>query len=124
MRLAVLLSLFVCLAVWAAPKRRPWQDAELVKVEQSVIETEAPVFSQSISTGTYPATTTGVDKRRTKVWTYAFKTTGYLYVGKVTGKPLKSVKEGDRVRVAVQRGELYIMPSGGKEQKLELLKSE
>lgn len=95
-----------------------------MKIEQSVIETETPVFSHSVSTGTYPATTTGVDKRRTKVWTYAFKTADHLFVGKATRKPLKNVKEGDRIRVAVQRGELYIIASGGKEQRLELLKSE
>ena len=87
-----------------------------MKIEQSVIETETPVFSHSVSTGTYPATTTGVDKRRTKVWTYAFKTADHLFVGKATRKPLKNVKEGDRIRVqlwvfrAVLQSFYYIRP--------------
>jgi hypothetical protein len=117
-------SLAFCLAASAAPKHRSWQDAQLVKIQQSVTETDSPVYSPSIGTGSYPADTTGVERRHTRIWTYAFKTSKHLYTGKAARKPLKNIKEGDQVRIAVDRRELYVIAPTGKEQKLELLKPE
>ena len=115
--------MLICVALWAAPKRRQWRDATVVKIEHSVMETDEQTFTQSPAPSSYPATPSGIAKSRKSIWTYALKTDLRVYVGRA-GKPIVSVHEGDRIRLAVHNEALYVLIGDAKERKLELLKPE
>lgn len=66
----------------------------------------------------------GVATRRTKTWTHAVKTGQHLYLGQVGKKPVEGVREGDRIRIAVGRGAIYVLTPGAKEHRLERIKTE
>ena len=121
MRRVAVLSLLVCTAGWSGPKQRLWQDATVIKIAHSVSEAEEAEYKPSPSTGG-GVVTSGVATRRTKIWTYAVKTDQHLYLGQVEKRPVEGVREGDRIRIAVQRGTLYVLTPDAKEHRLELLK--
>jgi hypothetical protein len=123
MRRVAVLSLLMCIAGWAGPKRRLWQDATVIKIAHSVSEAEEVEYKPSPSTGG-GVVTSDVTTRRTKTWTYTVKTDQHLYLGQVEKRPVEGVREGDRIRIAVQRGNLYVLTPGAKEHRLELLKTE
>lgn len=123
MRGVALLSLLMCIPAWAGPKQRFWQDATVVKIAHSVSEAEEAEYKPSPSTGG-GVVTSGVATRRTKIWTYALKTDQLLYLGQVEKRPVEGMREGDKIRIAVQRGTLYVLTQGAKEHRLELLKTD
>jgi hypothetical protein len=123
MRRLSVLFLFVVFVVWAAPKERLWQDARVASIENSTVESEEASLAHSASEGAFPPVN-GVIKRRTKIWSYALKTEQHMYVAKVTRKPLEGIHEGDRVRIFVKGGDLFLLQPGGKERKLELVHQE
>lgn len=122
MRMVLVLCLLTCLAVYASPKQLSWQDATVAKIESSTTKTEELEYRPGPAAGTVQST--GVNTRHTQIWTYAFKTGEQLYLGKVKNKPVQGIREGDRIRIAVHRGVLYVLTQDAKERKLELLKSE
>lgn len=118
-------AVLLCLCLPAAPKQRNWQDAKVVKVEQSEIEVESQLYRSSAPSGQVGVPLdTGTRKRTVKVWTYRFKTADKVYAGTAEKKPLEGVREGDTVKVASQRGFLYVLPADGKERRLSTFKSE
>lgn len=118
MKRLVLLSTLLCLAVWAGPKQRAWQDANVAKIERSVSESDSVIYTPSPTTG---VANSGVETRRTKTWIYAFQAGRQLYVGKAGRKALPGVHEGDQIRIAVHGDVLYALTPDGKERRLELL---
>ena len=121
MRKAAILCLLICVAGWAGPKRRLWQNATVIKIAHSVNEAEEQEYTPSPAIG---VATAGVTTRRTKIWTYAVKTDQRLYLGQAEKRPIAGVREGDRIRIAVQHDALYVLTPGAKEHRLELLKTE
>jgi hypothetical protein len=117
---AVLLSMFMLLAVWAGPKRRVWQDAEVIRVENSTVETEELSVSPGTEGGAMPPN--GVVTRRTTIWIYTLKTSQHVYRAKFTRKPPERVVEGDRVRFFVDGEHLSVLTPGGKERRAKLLR--
>ena len=122
MRTLALSSWLVFVALCAGPKQRPWQDATVVKIGHSAVETQETEYTPSPSAA--GVTSSAITTRRTKIWTYAFKTDRQLYVGKIERKPVGSLKEGDRIRIAVYRGVLYVLTPDTKEHRLELFNEE
>src|SRR6185437_3022229 len=122
MRKLALSSWLVFVALCAGPKQRPWQDATVVKIGHSAVETQETEYTPSPSAA--GVTSSAITTRRTKIWTYAFKTDRQLYVGKIERKPVGSLKEGDRIRIAVYRGVLYVLTPDTKEHRLELFNEE
>jgi len=119
MRPPVILCLLACFCASAGTKQREWQEAHVVKIGHSVNETEEAEYTPSPSTG---VAASGVEKRRTSIWTYVFQTEHQVYTAKLEGKPLAGLHEGDQIQIAVQRGVLRVLGSRGKERTLELLK--
>lgn len=122
MRKLVLSSWLVFVAFCAGPKQRPWQDATVVKIGHSVVETQETEYTPSPTAG--GVTSSAITTRRTKIWTYAFKAGQQLYVGKIERKPVGSLREGDRIQIAIYRGVLYVRAQDTKEHRLELLNEE
>lgn len=121
---AGVLSVFLLLSIWGGPKPRLWQEAQVVRIESSTLETEEA--NRALSTGeggSFPPVN-GIIRRRTRTWTYALRTAGRMYTFKVTRKPLEGIQEGDPVRIFVKSNDLYLLGRGGKERKLELLSKE
>jgi hypothetical protein len=114
------LSLLMCLTVLA--ESWSWQDAKVVKIGHSVVKTEEQEYRRA-PTGV-GVESSGVATQTTRAWTYALRTEHQLYLGKVESKPLRGVREGDPVRVAVHRGVLYMLTPDAKKHRLELLESE
>ena len=113
------------LVAWAGPKQRPWEDAQVVKVEQTEVEVQEDIFRSSAPSGSVgQPLPTGEERRRKKVFTYEFKTDQHRYVAKVEKKPLEGVQEGAKLRIAVQKDVLYVQAPDGKERKLDLVKTD
>ena len=119
MRPVVILCLLACFSTWAGTKQRGWQEAHVAKIGYSVSETEQAEYTPSPGTG---VAASGVETRRTRIWTYVFQTDHQVYTARLEGKPLAGLHEGDRIQIAVQRGVLRVLGSRGKERTLELLK--
>jgi hypothetical protein len=125
MRKVLLGLLLVCICTWAAPKERPWQDAQVVKVEQSEVAVEQDIYRSSAPSGSVGTPLpTGSETHRKKIFTYDFKTDQHHYLAKVEKKPLDGIQEGSKVRIYVQKDVLAIEMPGGKERKLELTKTD
>jgi hypothetical protein len=123
MKILYAIVILAGLGSWAAAKERPWQDAQVVKVEQSEIQVEQDVFRSSAPSGSVgQPLPTGTETHRKKVFTYQFKTDKGNYTGKIEKKPLEGVEQGGKARIAVQKDVLYVEMPGGKERKLELVK--
>jgi len=110
--------MLACLCTWAGTQQTDWQEARVVKIGQSVNETEDAEYTPS-PTG---VATSGVETRRTRTWTYVFQTEHQVYTAKLDGKPLVRLHEGDRIQIAVERGVLRVLDSRGKKRTLQLLK--
>jgi hypothetical protein len=116
--------LMLCMLAWAAPKQRPWQDAQVVKVVQSEVVVEETLYRNSAPVGSPgQPVPSGTEKRRTKIITYEFKTDQHSYETRVEKKPIEGIQEGGKVRIAVQKDVLYLQMPDGKERKLELVKT-
>ncbi|MCL4402377.1 MAG: hypothetical protein M1436_06925 [Acidobacteria bacterium] len=123
--LAAAFSMMVFCAGLQAAKQRPWQDGHVVKIQQSEEEYETTRYRSSAAIGGSGAMVPdGVEKHHRKIWTYYFKSSGKTYSGQVEKKPLADVKEGDDLKIFRDKDTLYVLPTGGKERKLEFLKIE
>jgi len=125
MRPILLSLLLVGLTLSATAKQRSWQDAQVLKIEQSEVEIEEDLYRSSAPSGSVgQPLPTGAEKRRKKIYTYEFKTDQHRYVAKVEKKPLEGVQEGGKIQVAAQKDELFVLMPYGKERKLELVKTD
>ena len=123
MRLAFLSLLLLPLCVQGAPKQRPWENAEVVKVDETEVQVEQDLYRSSAPIGSVgQPLPTGSETHRKKVYTYEFKTDQHHYQAKVEKKPIEGVQAKDKVRIAVQKDVLYIEMPDGKERKLDLVK--
>ena len=125
MRLAFLSLLLFSFCAAAAPKQRPWVDADVVKVDESEVKVEQDLYRSSAPIGSVgQPLPTGSETHRKKIFTYEFKTDQHTYRAKVEKKPIDGVQAGGKTRIAVEKEFLYIEMPGGKERKLELVKTE
>ncbi len=125
MRILIPILLVAAAGLSATAKERPWQDAQVVKVEQSEIQIEQDLFRSSAPSGAVgQPLPTGTETRKKKIFTYQFKTDQGSYTAKVEKKPVEGIEQGAKARIAVQKDVLYVEMPGGKERKLELVKPE
>jgi len=111
-----------CLSLLGGPKQRPWQDAQVTKVEQREVEHEETEFRSSapIGTGGQPLEG-GINKRKTKLFTYEFTAGGKVYLAQVEKKHVEGLEKGAAVKIAVQKDAVYVQAGDAKERKLDLL---
>jgi hypothetical protein len=125
MKQALLVSMLCSIVLWAGPKQRPWQDAQVTKVEQSEVEREETEYRSSAPIGQVgQPMETGTKKRKTKIFTYEFTAGGKVYVAQVEKKPVEGLEKGATVKIAVQKEAIYIQTGEAKERKLDLLKTQ
>jgi len=125
MKQALLVSMIWCIGLWAGPKQRPWQDAQITKVEQREVEHEETEYRSSAPIGRAgQPMETGTKKRMTKIFTYEFTAGGKVYVAEVEKKPIEGLEKGATVKIAVQKETIYVQAADAKERKLDLVKTQ
>jgi len=125
MKQALLVSMLCCIGLSAGPKQRPWQDAQVTKVEQREVEHEETEYRSSAPIGQVgQPLETGTKKRTTKIFIYEFTAGGKVYVAQAEKKPVEGLEKGATVKIAVQKETIYVQAGEAKERKLELLKTQ
>jgi hypothetical protein len=125
MKPILILLTLLCFSRPALSKERPWQDAQVVKVEQSEVAVEQDLFRSSAPSGAVGTPLpTGTETHRKKIFTYEFKTDQHRYVATVEKKPIEGVQQGSKVRIFAKKDELFLEMPNGKERRLDLTKTE
>ena len=121
----LILFALLCLCLPAVSKERPWQDAQVVKVEQSEVAVEQDLYRNSAPSGSVGTPLpTGTETHRKKIFTYEFKTDQHRYLATVEKKPIEGVQQGSKVRIFAKKDELFLEMPNGKERRLDLTKTE
>ncbi len=119
------ISMLFCVGLCAGAKKRPWQDGQVLRIQQTEEEYETVDWRSTQPIGKGGALTpAGTTKRRVKIWTYFFKSAGKVYSGKAEKKPLPGVELGFPVKICQQKDDLFVLCLDGKERRLDFLKVE
>jgi hypothetical protein len=121
--ICILILLSAASLSWA--KDRKWLDAEVASIKESEVESSEQLYKSATvnNQANAPLREAGVDKHKSKLYTYDFQVTDKHYFGTISKKPLDGLAEHAKVKIVVERGWVIVQMPDEKEKRMDFLEA-